>query len=239
MYYYIDGYNMLFRLLHAGDDLRSQRQELIQDLQLKVNLLQLEVTLVFDSHYQPDEGSRSHLGALEIVFTPLGETADEYILQELKELRSPSDYTVVTSDKKLAWLCRRRLAKTESIDDFITWLNKRYKNRLSPPKIKPAPRESLAVVARVVPPPPAPKAEEPPKKQASAEDCFGYYLETFEKQVEEVAEKRVKKVELRSAGRSKKPKPKAIPLDPTEAYLSDLERWQRAFDKSDHKEDKF
>ena len=60
MHYFIDGYNLLFRIVHAGDDLKTQRDELIQDLIHKVNLLQLDVTLVFDSQYQNDEGSRTH-----------------------------------------------------------------------------------------------------------------------------------------------------------------------------------
>ncbi len=236
MHYYIDGYNMLFRLLHAGDDLRTQRQELVRDLQLKVNLIKLEATLVFDSHYQPDEGSRSHLDMLEIVFTPLGETADEYIVQELKEIHSPANVTVVTSDKKLAWLCRRRLAKTESVEDFVTWLNKRYRNKLRPQKDKPT---APATVLKVTTPPPSPKSEEPPKKQATAEECFGYYLETFAKQAAAVEDQRVERVAQRAGRRNKKPKPKPRTVDPAEAYLSDQERWQRVFEHREEENDEF
>ena len=129
MHYYIDGYNLLFRVLRAGDDLQKQRQEITADIGKKVTLLELEATLVFDSHYQKDGYVRSHLNSLEIVFTAMGETADELILQELKESAHPSQHTVVTSDKKLANLCRLRQAKTESIDEFLGWLNKRYKNK--------------------------------------------------------------------------------------------------------------
>ena len=37
MHYFIDGYNLLFRILRAGDNLQKQREEIIQDLEIKIN----------------------------------------------------------------------------------------------------------------------------------------------------------------------------------------------------------
>ena len=56
---------------------------------------------------------------LKIIYTAVNETADDYILQELKEASKPSQHIVVTSDKKLAWLCRRGLANTEDVNEFF------------------------------------------------------------------------------------------------------------------------
>ena len=130
MHYYIDGYNLLFRILKGSDDIRKQREEITFDIEKKVNLLELDATLVFDSHYQEDDNTKSHFKSIEIIFTAKGETADEFILKELKESRNPSEHVVVTSDKKLATLCRLRLGKTESVDEFLSWIGKRYRNKL-------------------------------------------------------------------------------------------------------------
>lgn len=132
--YFIDGYNLLFRVLQGGENLQHERQQLIKELERKLSLLKLPAVIVFDSQYQPDEGSVTHLKWLEIIFTAQGETADEYILQRLKDTSNGSQAhskqpCVVTSDKKLAWLCRKRLAKVESVEEFMTLLNRRVKNK--------------------------------------------------------------------------------------------------------------
>lgn len=141
MHYYIDGYNMLFRVMsRQGLNLRSQRENIIYELDKKITLIKLDVSLVFDATFQIGERSRSHFHSLEILFTAAGETADDFILDELKNSLNPEHETVVTSDKDLAWRARLRSAHTQSVEDFLIWLNKCYKNKLksssSTPKIK-------------------------------------------------------------------------------------------------------
>lgn len=228
MHYYIDGYNLLFRSLHAKDNLKTQRQELIHYLETRCQFLNLDITVVFDSQYQPDDGSRSHYSCLEICFTAEGETADDYILQELKESLTPSEETVVTSDKKLAWRCRRRLAKTESVEEFITWLNKRYKNKLKQLK-----EEAEKIKAPKTPEPPPPQKLPPksPKKGDSPESCFQFYLESFEANTQLIAPPSSPKSSTPSINAKKKKAPKP-PEDP---LISDMERWLRAFENDSGK----
>lgn len=130
MHYLIDGYNMLFRLMHAHSDLQTKREQIIYDLNKKVSILNWDVSVVFDATFQMGPGSRSHYNCLEILFTAEGETADEFILNELKTCTNPRLETVVTSDKTLAWHARCRHAHTESIEEFVARLNKLYKNKL-------------------------------------------------------------------------------------------------------------
>lgn len=129
MHYFIDGYNLLFRLLGDGDLLRDQRDWIIWDLSEKLQFLDLDITIVFDATYCHGNSNRSHYKNLEIIYTSSDETADEYIITELSNIENPRQETVVTSDKKLAWLARRLNAKTESIEQFNRWLNQRYKNK--------------------------------------------------------------------------------------------------------------
>jgi len=128
MHYLVDGYNFLFRLNADPKNLTERRQQLINDLGTKAQLLNLQVTLVFDSQYQQGESTRSHYKELEILFTSYGETADDRIIEEVQAAAKPKQIVVVTSDKKLAWFARRCEAQTQSIEDFNTWLEKRYRN---------------------------------------------------------------------------------------------------------------
>ena len=74
--YYIDAYNLIFRFLKRGEELRAMRETLIEDLRKKADFLDTHLILVFDSHYYDGEGSRSHKGELEIVYTDQGQSAD-------------------------------------------------------------------------------------------------------------------------------------------------------------------
>lgn len=139
MHYYVDGYNLMFRLLNVSGDLSDEREYIIHDLSKKAEALDLKMTLVFDAQYQFGEGSRSHFRNLEIVFTQHGEIADEYILNALHETNHPQRETVVTSDKSLARLARNTGAKTEGIETFISWLNKRYDKKPQKKEVEPVP----------------------------------------------------------------------------------------------------
>jgi uncharacterized protein len=218
MHYYIDGYNLLFRILRAGDEVRKQREEITFELEKKIALLELDATLVFDSHYQEGESEKSHYKSLEIIFTAKDETADDFILHELKHSKTPSLHTVVTSDKKLASLCRLRLAETQSVEEFLTWIDKRYKNKLRQNRQQAKPTLPIAVPKETKKPEPVPKD--------SAEGCFDFYLETFSKTYESLEQPPPPKQE------SPKPK-KTIKKPPIKEkdHLSDHDRWLKAFEE--------
>lgn len=215
MHYLIDGYNLLFRVLKPGDSLHDQRKFITAELEKKLRAICLDATLIFDSHYREDEGSRGHLNALEVIFTAHEESADAYILRYLKESSKPQNYTVVTSDKTLARLCRLRLAKTESIDDFMGQVNKRYKNKLKQPEAAP-PAE--------IPPPVLPPKE--PEHNASPESCFDYYLRLFE----ESASKEEPPAKKQNAAPAEARKRK-VKKPPEATALTDEERWLKAFER--------
>lgn len=220
MHYFIDGYNLMFRVLRAGDDLQMQRESIIRDLNRKIQVVGLDVTIVFDAQYQKGESSRSHVQHLEILFTAQGETADECILHMLKRVKNPREQTVVTSDKKLAWLARRRGAHTETVEDFLKILNKRYQNKLKRPQVP-------LVQETIIPSPPK-KTIPILTQKALPEECFEYYLEKFESNFQEIPQSQpAKKSEQPQKKKSQKPK-KANP----EKGLSDRDRWMKAFERS-------
>jgi predicted RNA-binding protein with PIN domain len=218
MHYYIDGYNLMFRLLRAGDDLARQREQVIEEIYRKVSFIGLDVTIVFDSQYNPSESTRSNLRAMAIHFTDHAETADEYILSELKSDDNPFSHTVVTSDKKLAYLARLRSAKTISVEDFMVVLNKRFRNKMRQ-KRHPLPKAEIKLPVK-------PKT---PTVSDRAEDCFDFYLQEFESEFEEILKKEPPPKESKPVKVKKKSKkPKKAKADSE----SLLETWTKAFERN-------
>ena len=122
MRYVIDGYNYLFRLLHKNEEVRTIRDGLIAYLERMSDEAQLEISLIFDSKYQKGEHTRKKNDLFELVFTDEGESADEWILRELKRTSAPKLITVVTSDRRLAMHCRNYLSLTMECKDFQQFL---------------------------------------------------------------------------------------------------------------------
>ena len=168
MHYYIDGYNLMFRVLRAGDNLQQQRESIIKDLSQKIQSVGLNATLVFDAQYQSSESVRSHIKDLEIYFTDHGESADDFILKQIRLDKYPQHHIVVTSDKKLAWLARIKGSQTESVEDFFKQLNNRYKNKLQ--------RKKLPSLQEKDPPITQKKITAPATSTDTPEQCLDYYL---------------------------------------------------------------
>jgi predicted RNA-binding protein with PIN domain len=127
MHYFIDGYNFLFQLYDEVDPLKEKREEVIEHLQKKLKDLNLNTTIVFDSHQTKTNNfpTRFEQACLEIIYTPSGQTADAYILEALIWNKYNHTETVVTSDKRLATQIKALGAKVQSIDHFIKWLLKK------------------------------------------------------------------------------------------------------------------
>nr|WP_166156158.1 NYN domain-containing protein [Neochlamydia sp. AcF84]NGY95185.1 hypothetical protein [Neochlamydia sp. AcF84] len=223
MHYFIDGYNLMFRVLKAEKELQTHREIIIQDLSKKIHLLGLHATIIFDAHHQAGESSRTHLQQLEIIFTSAGETADERILQELKHSKNPRQETIITSDKKLAWLARRRHARTETVEDFLVWLNARYQKRLKHSKQQ-APLEIKQKPLLRFPPQKALLS----KPLASVEGCFEFYLQQFEISFQSMVNTHsIKKKEVtHQAKRDAKDSNRELDKE-----LTMMERWQKAFER--------
>lgn len=128
MHYFIDGYNLLFRILGNPRPLQRSRQHVIASINEKVSLLKLNATLVFDGASEEHaQNSRGHFDVLEIIYTSKAQSADDYILEEIQQSSTPSQETIVTSDRELALRCKNLGAKIKSIESFLEWIEKKCK----------------------------------------------------------------------------------------------------------------
>ena len=130
MHYWIDGYNLLFRLPVAKGPLEKKRQSLILELNTQATTLNLQITVVFDSSTKERIlDTRSHYDALEIIYTSSKKTADDSILDSVEFSSYPEDICVVTCDKDLARKAKALRANTLSLDAFFKLITKRQNKK--------------------------------------------------------------------------------------------------------------
>lgn len=125
MNYILDGYNILFHLVDSPKTFADQREDLIHYLQMRFSLLGLNGLLIFDgSHRREEISGRAYRSPLEIVYTPKGQNADSYILEQIELAKNPKDITLVTNDAGLKRQARSLGSRVKSNEDFIIFLNK-------------------------------------------------------------------------------------------------------------------
>ena len=96
MHYWIDGYNFFFRLAKDYHTMKEREKKLLEKLYQAMVQLRSPLTVVFDGREKdPPQALRRNLLAMNIVYTPSHQTADEYILEMLDHAKNPAQETVV------------------------------------------------------------------------------------------------------------------------------------------------
>lgn len=130
MYFFIDGYNLLFTALESKLPLQKQRNHFVVWMQSEFTNGKLQGTIVFDgAHRREEESGLSYPSPLIVAYTPKGQSADEYIVEQLEATQNCKIITVVTNDAGLKRHARAAGAKTQSNSDFLEWLIKRAKKK--------------------------------------------------------------------------------------------------------------
>ena len=163
----------------------------------------MSATLVFDSHYNPGPAERLIARGIPIYFTDAGQTADEYILEFMKYAARPQDYTIVTSDNRLAWAVRQKQGRSLSIHEFKKMLDRIcYKKQNLKSKIE----------------------KSNPKPIPPIKTLQNHYEDIFTKGLEESA--------THFPALKKERKKPALEKEDQE-LLSDFERWKRIFESKE------
>lgn len=120
MLYLIDGYNLFFRS-PPGPTFEHKREALIEKLIQISKDYSIQITVVFDGKIEqfPHAIPHWHRG-ISLVYTSSGQSADDYILEEVLLSQTPATLTIVSSDEKLSKQCRLEGAKSLSIQAFAT-----------------------------------------------------------------------------------------------------------------------
>jgi predicted RNA-binding protein with PIN domain len=126
MLYFIDGYNLIFSLIQSKDSLQKMREKVIHYLQKKFAARKISGILVFDgAHRRDEESGLSYSSPLVIAYAPKGQSADEYIVEQIHVSERPKQITVVTNDRGLTRHASSAGAKAMDNDTFIHFLKKK------------------------------------------------------------------------------------------------------------------
>ncbi|MFB3884350.1 MAG: NYN domain-containing protein [Thermodesulfobacteriota bacterium] len=121
MHLIVDGYNLLHvtRSLSklSSDELQWERDQLIHRLSAYRQLKPCEITVVFDG-WQGGwvTGKKEWKKGIELIFSKLGEKADEVIKRLVKEKGSGA--VVITSDREVATYAEKMAAAVIPSDQF-------------------------------------------------------------------------------------------------------------------------
>lgn len=143
MQYWIDGYNLLFKMPHFKGSLEERRRQLILKLNHFAKEHNLSFTLVFDASKDKDRPCfRSHYDEIEIIYATAAPTADEYIISHVEEVQRRSSICVVSSDKGLTSQIRMLGAQVLSLQEFVLFLDKKqHKKKAAYIELRESPKE--------------------------------------------------------------------------------------------------
>jgi predicted RNA-binding protein with PIN domain len=140
----IDGYNVIHadEALHrkAAHDLDGARRDLIERLKNYVERRDLRMTVVFDGRGGLVDAESVVGGALQLLFSAAGQSADDLILQTLRGSSNARAYIVVTSDMA-------DIGKAARAMGCQVIGSKRFLDRIGPPDpaVRRGPKEEPAV----------------------------------------------------------------------------------------------
>lgn len=124
MIYYLDGYNYLFLYGDNSDPLNIARIRVLDLFCEKANASKIDLTIVFDAHHQHGYYSRLNYQNLTIVYTAKGQSADDFILDEIHFSKQRSSITVISNDKALQKKVSELKAISISFQNFFKKLDK-------------------------------------------------------------------------------------------------------------------
>ncbi len=130
MHYWIDGYNLLFRITKNYREMKQNERKLLSALNQAIILLKYHATAVFDGREKdPPEALRRNFDALALIYTPHNQTADDYILEAVADSANPTKETVVSSDYELLSKAKQRGANILTIEEFLSRLVKKKQKK--------------------------------------------------------------------------------------------------------------
>ncbi len=166
MHYLIDGHNLIGKL--PDIKLSDSDDEIRLILRLKgwvSGHKQRQVTVVFDGGITGGISHRLSTKAITVVFAPQGKTADDLLIQRLKRLRNPRNYTLVSSDRRILDAAKIARIKHLKSEEFITQLGFVFREEPKPP----------AKTVPIASPPDAEKVDDPQISDAEVDEWLNLF----------------------------------------------------------------
>jgi predicted RNA-binding protein with PIN domain len=118
----IDGHNLIARLPDIQLDDADDEEQLLLKIRRYQARKKQRVTVVFDAGLGYKPGSKHRQGRLTVEYAPSGRTADQIIINRLRNASSPKQILVVTSDRAIQRVAKDVGASIISSDQFAAEL---------------------------------------------------------------------------------------------------------------------
>ncbi len=138
MLYLIDGHNLIGKMPDIDLADPDDEKKLVYRLQSwAAGDRKRQVHVVFDSG--EFGGISPQLSGLrvKVQYARLGRTADEELIRHLKRLNNPQEYTLITSDREILDVARKRRVGYILSEEFVTLMTLDAAERLAPAAVPP------------------------------------------------------------------------------------------------------
>lgn len=119
MNYLIDGHNLIARtpgLSLADPDDEAKLVQLLRRWSMAGR--RRKVTVIFDGGLPAGEAKQLSGGGVKAVFAPNNSTADAVLIRRIEAIGNPPEFVIVTSDRAIADVARRRRVAVQSSESF-------------------------------------------------------------------------------------------------------------------------
>jgi len=124
MHYLIDGHNLIGKMRDIDLDDPDDEVKLILRLRgWSARSRKCKVTVIFDRGLPGGEDKGLSSGQVKVVFAPAGRSADSLLINRIRNVKNPAEYTLVSSDQKIirtAKACRLLVWRSET---FVQRMN--------------------------------------------------------------------------------------------------------------------
>lgn len=120
MHYIIDGHNLIGKMPDIS--LKDPDDEVKLTMRLKswvAESKKRQVTLFFDGGTMGSHLNRLSSRNLKVIFAPSGKTADSLIINHLRKLKNPREYTLITSDQEIINAAKSLRIRAMLSEEFI------------------------------------------------------------------------------------------------------------------------
>jgi predicted RNA-binding protein with PIN domain len=130
MHYLIDGHNLIGKMTDISLDDPDDEVRLIMRLRSWAAAGRKRKLTIYFDHGLPggmDKGLSS--GQVEVIFAPSRGTADSLIMNRIKRVKNPAEYTLVTSDQTIIRVAEKRRLLIMRSEKFVKRMNREREQR--------------------------------------------------------------------------------------------------------------
>lgn len=133
MHYLIDGHNLIGQLTDIDlEDPHDEAKLMLRLKQWAAGNRRRELTVIFDGDLAGGEWRNLSGSKVKAVFASKGHEADDLLIQRINQAKDPKAFTLVSSDRKVLEVAKKRQMPYIAADIFAKQLNKDIPNENTP-----------------------------------------------------------------------------------------------------------